>query len=511
MIILDLYIRNFGKFRDAHFELNQDVQIFYGENEYGKSTIYAFIKAMLFGLERGRGRAAGKDEFSRYEPWEEPNYYAGMMRFLCGGRTFRLERRFDRYGKSVSLICEDDGEKLSVEDGDLDMLLGGMTAAVFENTAAIGQLTARPGQTLADELKNYAANYYETGSNAVDLQAALEYLKRRRKQTEQEIAGREEKQNRKLDKLKIAEDYVRDDLARLTHELQETGGGRQETGGDRQETGGDRQELKQEGAADKENGRTRTLAGVMIFLCGVGALAAAIWMELPWIVSAIGVILVGAGVVLTIRKAMADRKISKNRTLPETSGDDGEEQIHWTVRRIREQIEEKQIELGNIQEQIEELCEPDETRRQLEHTREALNLAMRRMAENAQEMTQQFGVRLNEETSRILAEVTDNRYTRLFVGDNLQMSVYGEGRRINVEQLSRGTVEQIWFSLRMAALELMYEEEIPVVFDDAFVYYDEKRLESTLKWLSKQKRQVIIFSCQRREREIAGYEDCVAQ
>ena len=68
--------------------------------------------------------------------------------------------------------------------------------------------------------------------------------------------------------------------------------------------------------------------------------------------------------------------------------------------------------------------------------------------------------------------------------------------------MSRGTVEQIYFALRMAALNLLYEEKIPVIFDDAFGCYDEKRLKSTLKWLSNQDRQVIIFTCQRREQEI---------
>ena len=89
------------------------------------------------------------DTFSRYEPWENPNYYAGMMRFTCGGRNFRLERHFDRYHKSAELICEDDGEELSVENGDLEMLLGGIGEASFENMAAIGRLSAKPGQDLA--------------------------------------------------------------------------------------------------------------------------------------------------------------------------------------------------------------------------------------------------------------------------------------------------------------------------------------------------------------------------
>lgn len=92
--------------------------------------------------------------------------YAGVMRFDCGGRHFRLERTFGtgvKNSKSAALICEDDGEELSVEHGDLEMLLGGLTAELFDSTVSVGQLKSRPGEALSDALENYAANYYETG------------------------------------------------------------------------------------------------------------------------------------------------------------------------------------------------------------------------------------------------------------------------------------------------------------------------------------------------------------
>ena len=152
MKIKEIEIKNFGKFSNQRFVFRDGIQVFYGENEFGKSTIYGFLKAMLFGMERGRGKAAHNDSFSRFEPWENPNEYAGTMRFSCGEKTFCLKRRFDRYTKGAVLICEDDGEELSVEHGDLDMLLNGLTAEQFENTAVIGQLGARPGQSLAAEL-----------------------------------------------------------------------------------------------------------------------------------------------------------------------------------------------------------------------------------------------------------------------------------------------------------------------------------------------------------------------
>ena len=82
------------------------------------------------------------------------------------------------------------------------------------------------------------------------------------------------------------------------------------------------------------------------------------------------------------------------------------------------------------------------------------------------------------------------------------MSLYTAGRRISIEQVSRGTIEQIYFALRMAASEILYEEDYPVILDDTFVFYDDKRLENTLRWLKKNKKQVIIFTCQKREQEI---------
>lgn len=47
-------------------ELQSGINVIYGENEAGKSTIHHFIGAMLFGVERLRGKGSKKDEYSRY-------------------------------------------------------------------------------------------------------------------------------------------------------------------------------------------------------------------------------------------------------------------------------------------------------------------------------------------------------------------------------------------------------------------------------------------------------------
>ena len=103
--------------------------------------------------------------------------------------------------------------------------------------------------------------------------------------------------------------------------------------------------------------------------------------------------------------------------------------------------------------------------------------------------------------SEIICELTSGKYSRLVIEDGLTLSLLSGGRKIPIEQVSRGTIEQIYFALRMAAGEYLYQEEYPVILDDTFVCYDDVRLEQALRWLYKNKKQVLIFTCQKREEE----------
>ncbi|MBR5126950.1 MAG: AAA family ATPase, partial [Roseburia sp.] len=134
MQIKEAKIFNFGKLQNATFRFSEGVNVIYGENERGKSTLHAFLKGMLFGMEKGRGRAATGDAYSRYEPWHAPAFYSGALRFEVEGRPFYLERNFYSKEKSEYLRNEADGEELSVAYGDLDVLLGGIGREEFGNT-----------------------------------------------------------------------------------------------------------------------------------------------------------------------------------------------------------------------------------------------------------------------------------------------------------------------------------------------------------------------------------------
>ena len=109
---------------------------------------------------------------------------------------------------------------------------------------------------------------------------------------------------------------------------------------------------------------------------------------------------------------------------------------------------------------------------------------------------------VSRRASGILSAITDGKYRSLETGRERGITVWDGERRIPAGRLSRGTLEQIYFCIRMAAAEILTEEPFPVILDDVFAFYDDKRLGSVLKWLSGQGKQVIIFTCHSREEKL---------
>lgn len=177
--------------------------------------------------------------------------------------------------------------------------------------------------------------------------------------------------------------------------------------------------------------------------------------------------------------------------------------IYGNMERIQEEWKEKQVRLANLREQAAEV-EPDDAERSLMRQKEALELAEEKTEQAARTLGQQASVSVNEKASEIFREITAGKYQRVSAGSRLELSAWDGERKIPAERLSRGTLEQIYLSVRIAAAELMQEEPLPLILDDTFAFYDDKRLKSALKWLSGQKRQVIILTCQKREAEILG-------
>ena len=224
MIIKRITVKNFGRLRNRTMEFSPGINVLWGENESGKTTTHTFVKSMLYGIHRQRGRAAKKDAYSLYLPWENAADYGGVLWFENGGKNFRLTRNFYKENQMAELFCEDDGERMDVAAGDLDAVLGGISETVYENTVSIAQLKSTTGVELVREVQNYMASYQGAGDSSVDLGRTMQMLKMSRKGYQVQADKKKKETELEKEKLLSGMEYLKKELDNLDVKEQELAG-----------------------------------------------------------------------------------------------------------------------------------------------------------------------------------------------------------------------------------------------------------------------------------------------
>ncbi|NMA65000.1 MAG: AAA family ATPase [Clostridiaceae bacterium] len=163
-------------------------------------------------------------------------------------------------------------------------------------------------------------------------------------------------------------------------------------------------------------------------------------------------------------------------------------------------------ELARVMEEIE-LCK--EKKQSLEKLGDSLSLAIEILNETALKLQRDFTPALNREISMYMDHLSSSKYQKILADDKLQINIEvpDTDELILVNRLSGGTVDQVYFSMRMASVSLMEKgrEKLPIFLDEPFSQYDENRVRNAfelLKEISKE-RQVFFFTCREREFELA--------
>ena len=167
---------------------------------------------MFYGVRRLRGKAALNDTYTKYEPWENPAEYGGIMWFTSKGKKYRLTRNFYKEKKLGELLCEDDGSLVDAEQGALGTILGNVSEAVYDNTVSVAQLKSVTGKDLVRELQNYMASYQGTGDSSIDMGRAMQMLKMSRKGYLTEAARRKKDLEKEKEKISANMEYIRREI-----------------------------------------------------------------------------------------------------------------------------------------------------------------------------------------------------------------------------------------------------------------------------------------------------------
>lgn len=607
MKFLELQIKGFGKFHDRTISFTDGINVVYGKNEAGKSTLHTFIRCMLFGLKPQRGRAAKKDLYSQYEPWENSGTYEGSLRLEHEGHIYRIERTFRKDKKDLRVIDETLGKEMADADSFMNELLGGLSETAYNNTISIGQLKSATDDGMVSELKNYIANMNTSGNMALNITKASAYLKAQRKELENQLVPEAARSyTTLLGEIKAIEKDI--SAPEYENQLPEFQKLRNDTHSSIEKKQAEKEDLLQKAArgrqlleqnqftdlnsieeyekqteelyADYRTVKTacekksrRVITGALLALTvilAVGSVAIYLLGDradflydigLPPLYAS-GILITAAACccvgfrVLTARFKRLSKELSaSSQTLTETFrrhiGDtDLSEQALETFRArmaefkrlnaVTEQTEAavqtitqemgllntKQNDLSDaiarqqklqweLEKKLELLSGYKNEMESLKHTLAenarvsqelaAIDLAQETMTDLSMSIRDSFGLYLNKTASDLIAGITGGIYSSMSIDENLNAYMNTRTRLVPIEQVSSGTMDQIYLALRLAAARLIQgdKEKMPLIFDDSFVLYDDERLKSALKWLTgSYGGQMIIFTCHQREAQM---------
>lgn len=696
MKFLELKLNHFGKFNNQSISLKDGINLIYGGNEAGKSTIHTFIRGMLFGIEKTRGRVSKDDIYGKYQPWDTPGAYSGSMDLEVDGRIIRIYRSFEKNNKETTILDLETGRELKGYTEDMSALLEGLTETGFRNTISIEQLKARTGVELADEVRNYITNLSLTKSNEVDVAKALGFLVAKRKELEaslptdkiqrlkNDILADLEKEARmdelteKLKTLSIQENttiqtvkntmhlqypsyfasdieyenylnkypvyeekynlyesylsqkvaseeklyklyqdtnYVKqEDSKTIAAKLEEIE--RNKSKKSKLETEKTSLLLKKED--HEKNSRRKKSISFGVLLIGIVFILFSLKGNV--LLGLIGGIFLAGTVILYFLYNQSSNKLREylNQGLSEIDRKmkmidgissqillsckvsdesslkrryeevlklevatfhkekqlkDQGEIIHQLTVQIQEIEKEIYTYIRPLERLIQAIYEGDnlnklsrefmnhigefvlqemkglrETRElllkqqeeftikkekikwelkalegyedELLHNQdrlkvleekeisirkelEAISLAINTIKQLSVDIHDSFGRELNEVVSTLAKEATAGRYSDIKVDEKMDIKILSGHQYVTIDKLSVGTMDQLYFAIRIAVANLIYGENVmPLLFDDSFALYDDERTYSVLDYLSKRNRQVLIFTCHRREKDI---------
>ena len=202
------------------------------------------------------------------------------------------------------------------------------------------------------------------------------------------------------------------------------------------------------------------------------------------------------------------------------------EDISEKIEEITNEINDKKLELhrielnkNNIMPQLEDLAQIEEDLVNTEEEYDGLMkknnsmIVVKQALEDAySKMKSTVTPKFTTSLSDNIAKISNNKYNKVCLNDENGMMVeLASGEIVPAERLSLGTIDQLYLSLRLSMNTEVSSENMPVILDEAFAYYDEERLENILKYLADnyKDKQIIILTCTNREENIydrLGYD-----
>lgn len=586
MKIKELKINGFGKLENKEIELKDNINVIYGKNEAGKSTLLKFITGMFYGLSKNKNGQAVPD-IEKLKPWKTEEFSGKIKYELDNKNIFEVYRDFKKKNPN---IYNNNLEEISKEF-NIDKTKGnqffydqvGLEEDIFNSSVITKQAEVKLDEKSQNNIIQKISNILGTGEDNISYSKIVTKLKKkmmdeigtsnskerpinlvekRINEIEQEKKKLEEYQNKKFEieeiieakKEQIIEQKERLETLRAANiNLDITKAEEAKINVAKkliEDSKKEIEEFKRTNKEEKINERSnvnkfKTLLIIILVILSILAIifiSNLILKLLPILITAI----IAISIITKNNHEKASKKreyIEKLKEL-ENKKEVQEQELSELEKKynsaildickkynienvdtIVEQINNVQsnineltlsvhtIEIDNknaankleefisLEEELESLKEDqkelDQKRFEIQKALDVLDIAYNKMKE---EITPKFTQKL----SKTIDKISNGKYK------NVRINTLGEiivedknGEYINADNLSLGTIDQLYLSLRLASIEEITKEKMPIILDESFAYYDNERLENILKYLSEEykENQVIIFTCTKREIE----------
>ena len=182
MKINKIKINSYGKIKDQEIEFDKNINIVYGKNESGKSTILKFITNILYGISKNKNGREYSD-FDKYKPWDSEDFSGKIEYELDNKEKFEVFRDFRKKNPQVfNEQKEDISKEFNIDKSKGNEFFYEQTKVdekLFLSTIVVNQEEVKLEKNEQNILIQKIANLVGTGDDNVSYKRAMDRINRR--------------------------------------------------------------------------------------------------------------------------------------------------------------------------------------------------------------------------------------------------------------------------------------------------------------------------------------------
>ena len=618
MKINNLKINSFGKIKNKEIELKDGINIFYGKNEAGKSTLLNFIYNSFYGISKNK-KGRKLSDYEKYKPWQGEDFSGRIQYELDNKEKFEIYRDFNKKNPKIfNENSEDISKQFNIDKKTGNEFFYDQTKVdedLFISTVGILQKETQLEANNQNYLVQKLANLVGTGEDNVSFKRAMDRINRRQLgeigtdrsrekpiniitknineleeqknnlenyQTKKyEITEEENKLLNNIEKLDNKNNYLKETKILLENQKIE-----KEKINIKENIKNENLEkiqkleknlIEEKNKEKEKNEKINLKNNKKLFLIFIILIIINLLLIIFLNNNFKYIFLITVPVLLSFfiyLKNKSNKKINNNSNnknnleiknlenqinllkinnenlnnelkqlnnnfnlknnleiekiknkYKNNYSENNLEEINIENEKIQNELNKNKIELHklkldreNIEPKLDELAKIEEqlifnknNKNNLEKLNTSIEMAKNTLEEAYIEMKENITPKFTNNLSQIISVITNNQYNKIkFNEENGIMVELKNGDYIQAHNLSTGTIEQLYLSLRISMIDELSEEKLPLFLDETFAYYDDERLTNILIFLLKeaQRRQIFLFTCSKREIDILNSLNC---